>query len=437
MSHIYRRDLHETMQPRKLRSKWRILGGLKAGCGEDKTSKGEKDANKAEEEAKATSISDKESSKRGGGFHTNDEKQGLDYGGGGSDLSELLDGELRRVQSDDVEEMELSHMQEEGGGISLNTSATSIVSMEQSEVVVHSILDNILADVQVDGGDLVERDDQVNEEYEEANSGAKFLQQLDRDYLCSPRMVVRGEYVGEVLKLVVRRKPEGTYVDWTIVNMKTKTLVLNIKGEMTYPYGLSREAQGTKFGHEVRGGWRWRGYGWGFINLFPKPHRTDPTKILHVDIEEAIFFQENSFQHYHLSGRDCMNVNKTADINCKQKGCGVRIWSIWFTTYTTAEEPREYYQPRRRRKEKEEQHVYLSLVAFFGGDFKIVLHRDAQLKKYYEEVAWFSKDESAHYSDSVAAVDRLKIEKARLIWETSVPKPCSSGDNLMAQVNIL
>ena len=424
------------MQPRKLRSKWTILGGLKAGSGEGKTSNVEKDAHKVVEEAEETS-SDKESSKGGGGFHSDDEREGLDYGGDGSDLSEMLDEELRRVQSDDIEEMELSHMQEEGGGISLNTSAACIVSMEQSKVVVQSILDNILADVHVDGGDLVERNDQVDEEGEEVNSGARFLQQLDRDYLCSPRMVVRGEYVGEVLKLIVRRKPEGTYVDWTIFNMKSKTLVLNIKGEMTYPYGLSREAQGTKFGHEVMGGWRWRGYGWGFINLFPNPERADPTKILHVDIEEAIFFQESIFQHYHLSGRDCKNVNTAADIKCKQKGCGVRIWSIMFTTYTTAEEAREYYQPRRRRKEKEEQHVFLSLVAFFGGEFKIVLHRGNQLKKYFEEVAWFSRDESAKFNDSVAAVDRSKIEKARMIWETTVPKSCSAGDTLMAQVTIL
>ena len=423
MSHIYRRDLHETMQPRKLRSKWRILGGLKAGCGEDKTSKGEKDASKNMEQAEPTRSSDEEAS-------TNDDKPGLYYGNDGSHLSDLLDEEVRRVQSDDIEE--LSDKQEEGCDISLVTSATSVV--EQSKEVVHSILENILARVQVEGGDLV---NQVDAESEEANCGAKFLQQLDIDYLCSPRMVVRGVYIGEVLKLIVRRKPEGTYVDWTILNMKTKMLVLNIKGAMTYPYALSREAQGTKFGHEVKGGWRWRGYGWGFINLFPSQDRPDPTKILHVDIEEAIFFQESIFQLYHLSGRNCINLNRAADIKCKEGGCGVRIWSIMFTTYTTAEEAREYYQPKRRRKEKEEQHVFLSLVAFFSGEFKIVLHRGNRLKKYSEEVAWFSKDESANFSDSVAAVDRSKVEKARMIWETTVPKPRVAGDTTAAQVNVL
>ena len=354
------------MQPRKLRSKWQILGGLKAGCGGGKTSKGEKDKSKDEEEAKETSSSD-----------------------------------------------------------------------EQSKGVVHSIFENILADVHVESGDRVERDDQVEDEGEEANSGASFLQQLDRDFICSPRMIVRGVYTGAVLQLVVKRKPEGTYVDWAMYNTKTKTQVLNIKGEMTYPFALSREAQGTKYGHEVMGGWSWRGYGYGFINLFPSPQRPDPTKILHVDIHEAIFFEEDIPPHYHLSGRDCMKVSGAADVNCRQEGCGLRIWSIMFTTYETADEKVEYYQQRKKKKEREVQAIYLSMVAFFNGEYKIVLHRDSQLKKYNEEVAWLRKDKSARYDDSVAGVDRLKIEKARQIWETPAPKRRAEGVTLAAQVNIL
>ena len=143
------------------------------------------------------------------------------------------------------------------------------------------------------------------------------LQQIDRDYICSPRLIVRGVYVGEVLKLVVKRKTEGTYVDWAMFNMNMKEQVLNIKGEMTYPFALSREAQGTKYGIEVKGGWSWRGYGYGFINLFPSQERPDPTKILHVDIHEAIFFGEDIPHHYHVAGRDCMKVSGAADANCR------------------------------------------------------------------------------------------------------------------------
>ena len=367
VSHIYRRDLHETMQPRKLRSNWQILGGLKAGCGEGKTSKGEKDMSKDLEEAKETSSSD-----------------------------------------------------------------------EQSKGMVHSILENILADVHVESGDRVERDDQVEEEGEEANSGATFLQQLDRDFICSPRMIVRGVYTGEVLKLVVKRKTEGTYVDWAMYNTKTKTQVLNIKGEMTYPFALSREAQGTKYGCEVMGGWSWRGYGYGFINLFPSPEGADPTKILHVEIHEAIFFGEDIPHHYHVSGRDCMKVSGAADANCRQEGCGLRIWSNMFTTYETADEKVEYYQPRRKRKERVVENIFLSMVAFFNGEYKIVLHRDKRLKKYHEEVAWLTKDENAKYNDSVAAVDRLKVDEARLIWETNVPKSRTDGATLaeVSKINL-
>ena len=71
--------------------------------------------------------------------------------------------------------------------------------------------------------------------------------------------------------------------------------------------------------------------------------------------------------------------------------------------------------------------IYLSMVAFSNSEYKIVLHREARLKKYHEEVAWLTKDKKAYYSDSVAAVDRLKVDKARLIWETTVPKSQTEG----------
>ena len=91
----------------------------------------------------------------GGGSQIDDDEQGLQYGSDTSDLSDLLDEELNRVQAGNVEQMEFSDNPEEGGDISLTTSAANIVSMEQSKEVVHSIVETILADVQVEGGDLV------------------------------------------------------------------------------------------------------------------------------------------------------------------------------------------------------------------------------------------------------------------------------------------
>jgi hypothetical protein len=62
-------------------------------------------------------------------------------------------------------------------------------------------------------------------------------------------------------------------------------------------------------------------------------------------------------------------------------------------------------------------------VRFFGGDFKVALHRGPRLKKYDEEVAWMTKDHRAYFDPSVAAVDWSKIQKAWKIWQTRVPTP--------------
>ena len=67
----------------------------------------------------------------------------------------------------------------------------------------------------------------------EETMGDKFLRKLDRDYVTSPRLIVRGVYKGDVLKLTVRRKTEGTYVDYYMVNSNTNDIILNVKAQMT------------------------------------------------------------------------------------------------------------------------------------------------------------------------------------------------------------
>ena len=478
------------MQPRKLKSKWQLLGGNKGG---DEKSKVEKSQKKDKKESEESSSDKEEASSSDEEASSSDEEasrfgsESLDYGSEDSDLSNQLDEELDRIETHDILEMGLSFPaqgwtgckdeihalgsnHEEGGDQKLaGAEGEGLVLRCDEDVDLGAAVGDNLVETSssedpssrrfadgpgakelqggdqvepVQGGDQVQGDDVEvevagDEEGEEAVCGAEFLKQLDRDYICSPRLIVRGVYVGEVLRLVVKRKTEGTLVDWALYNMKTRTQVLNIKGEMTYPFALSREAQGTKYGVEVKGGWSWRGYGYGYNRLFPRPERLDPTKILHVDIHEAIFYGEDVPHHYHVSGRDCMKVTGAAGANCRQDGCGLRIWSVRFTTYETADEEVEYYQQRKKKKAREVQDIYLSMVAFFDGDYKIVLHRDAQLKKYHEEVAWLVKDETTKYDDSVAGVDRLKIEKARQIWETPAPKHRAEGDTLVAQVNIL
>ena len=430
----------------------------------------------------------------GGGSQIDDDEPGLQYGSDESDLSDLLDEELSSVQSGDVERMEFSDNPEEGGDMSLNTSAASIVSMEQAEEVAHSIVENILADAQFDGGvqagavegmefsdslnrsaasivsrevvhsivetilagvhveegeeingdislssdgwhevmdEVVEEDDEDNED--EICDGFRFLKQLDPDFICSPRMIVRGIYTGEVLKLVVKRKTEGNLVHWAIFDTKQKKQLLSVKAQMEYRFELSRKAQGSTDGVKVLGGWNWRGWGYGYLKLFPP---RDP-RVLHIDVQEAIFYGEEVNEHYHVSGANCKNVDKAEGVLCKEEGCGLRIHGVLFTAFETTDENLEYYQARRKRKEREVQDIYLSLVAFYSGEYKICVHREYRLKKYHEEVAWLRKDESARFNDSVEGVDRLKIEKARLIWETTVPKTRSEGNTLAAQVHFL
>ena len=108
-----------------------------------------------------------------------------------------------------------------------------------------------------------------------------------------------------------------------------------------------------------------------------------------------------------MPGRDCMKVSGAAEANCRQEGCGLRICSIMFTTCKTVDEKVEYYQLRRKRKEWEVEDIYLSMVAFSNSEYKIVLHREARLKTYHEEVAWLMKDKKAYYSDSVSVFNIL------------------------------
>ena len=219
--------------------------------------------------------------------------------------------------------------------------------------------------------------------------------------------------------------------------MTTKRQVLLVHGEMSYPFGLSNAALSTKSGGvEVMGGWNWDGWGYGYLNLNQISDRfpSDP-RVLHIDIEEALFWDEEVYFHYHVCGPSCRNVDKSENVICKEGSCGLRIWSNSFTTFTTFEEEVEYYQPRNSRKKGEVQTVYLSLVAFFNGEFKVVVHRDARLKSYDEEVLWLSPVKNVHFNDSVAAVDRRKLERARHVRCTRVPRVAGEeGDRLPAQV---
>ena len=436
------------MQPRRRRGGW---GGPQGGLrgGNEETSGGHnvemKDKEKSLESSNSSTSDIEESSG----------EDSLDYGSQGSELSALLDEELHQVEGEVLSMPDEGWMEVDdeilGGVVSMmDTSADQAEENEKAQcgiqndeveenVKVEAIIKKrpaktVIMMMELMNVKLHEQGEDEGDE-DELCDGAKFLQFLDRDFYCSPRLIVRGIYVGEVLKLEVRRKTEGNLVHWSIFDMHRQKYVLSVNAQMEYQYNISRKAQGTSEGVKVLGGWNWRGWGYGFLNLFPP---SDP-RVLHVDVEEAIFYGEEVNDLYHVSGRNCKNIEKAEGVVCKEDGCGLRIHSVTFITFETAEEQTESYQPRSWRKERQVQYVLLSLVAFYSGQYKICVHRGARLKKYHEEVAWLTKDEvaTARYSDSVEGVDQLKIEKEKLIWETPLPKRRAEGDILTKEVNIL
>ena len=104
----------------------------------------------------------------------------------------------------------------------------------------------------------------------EESIGSRALSKIDPHYYSSPRLVMRGEYVGDVINLEVKRKPmNGTYVDWFMMNKETKDIILNVKAEMTYSYdfhGVRNRAKkdgaddGASYSMRVPSGRIWYGY---------------------------------------------------------------------------------------------------------------------------------------------------------------------------------
>ena len=79
-------------------------------------------------------------------------------------------------------------------------------------------------------------------------------------------------------------------------------------------------------------------------------------------------------------------------------------------------------RPTSYSKKEEVQSVFMSLVQFFDGQFKVVVHRDPRIRRYDKEVMWMSPAPNLCFNDTVAGVDRKMLEKAQQIFRTSVPR---------------
>ena len=298
----------------------------------------------------------------------------LHYGDDEMGLSVSLDQELERsggggtpVRASSTSSLSEADEEENYSEANLNSS---ILLSEKFEISINGQCDNCPDEEEEEDAQRFVEDLNEDEREIEDSMGDKFLQKLDRDYLASPRLVVRGVYKGDVLKLTVRRKTEGTYVDYFMVNSQTKDIVLNVKAQMTYSFDI-KGGMSTEYGRKVMGGWAWEGFGYGFVNVFPRANE-DKTKILHVEIDEAILCHESIF--YHFEGDNCRR--EELDVVCREPGCGVLIWKIMFKTFSTVEKKQEFYELGcNLRKAKLEQEVYLSLVAFFSGEVKLLLHQ--------------------------------------------------------------
>ena len=282
-------------------------------------------------------------------------------------------------------------------------------------------------DMHAEGEDSREVHNPPNSDLDQSKTyGYRCLEKIDSHFVESPRLIVSGIWRGETLELVARRKPEGTLVEWTLTERRCKTRILLVKAQMTYK---SRLRPSTKYGsmfksygYRVTGGWAWSGYGYGFVNVFPSSSKDQSIK--HIDLEEAVFPNEN--QYHHVSGPAC-RLDKNTDV-CNDAGCGVRIWSLSIKSYTT-----DVHQPHladvkvhnKKRKEQKE-HIWLSLVVFQStGMHRMLLHRDGP-DRTYRCVAWMTKVNDFFKDDP--DVDQCILERHRYIWSTELPREIHQPD---------
>ena len=206
--------------------------------------------------------------------------------------------------------------------------------------------------------------------------GESILRKLDINFEESPRCVVRGLWRGDCLELQAKRHTEGHHVQWKLINKRDNTTVLRVKAIMTYKYslGLSR----STYGRPVSGGWAWRGYGFGFINLFPG----SDSYTKYVDLDECIFPGANV--SHHIQGPYCTNPQKIQGIVCTEDSCGIKIWTLILQTYSTrVHRPNAWEQPFNLMRDALREKLYMSLVAFPKSDTcRILIHRDGENYTY-------------------------------------------------------
>ena len=380
---------------------------------------------------------------RGGGSGDDSFSSNPKRSGAQTDEEQSQEEDLAHEDTDVCEKIVLDDSsEEEGVDISVDTSNDYLVPGRKGETSLFTgqieLSTQFSMEVENDmEGERAQKG--TDHEMEDANDSRtfefKFLEKLDRHFLESPRIIVRGIWRGETLELVARRKTHGTSVEWTLMERRFKKMIMLVKGRMMYKAQLGPSSKynsmSRKYGYQVTGGVAWSGYGYGFVNVFPSSNKDKSIK--HIDLEEAVL--PNGNQYYHVSGQHC-TANNVDDV-CNNKSCGVRIWSLCIKTFTTGvhEVGRDDIKVFNRKRVEEKEQIFLSLVLFQStGMLRMLLHRAGPTLSY-RCVAWMTKVNDYFTEDP--EVDECILERHRYIWSTELPKEIPQDSEKSGRIHVM
>ena len=201
---------------------------------------------------------------------------------------------------------------------------------------------------------------------ETLSRGHKLLLEMDTNFICSPRLIVTGDYENDGYKLSVKRRNEGQLIEYNLISPKAKTKPIIIKAKMLYRYSLTPDNKVYGYSHEE--GWTWPGYGYC---------HSSSALLKYAEIRESLYYK--GFKPSHYLGPDCQTQELGSWAECNEPTCGIRIWSVDIKTYLT-----DLKDNCTLRRENQEDSISISLVVTNGGEKFLFLQTEkdvVQLKK--------------------------------------------------------
>ena len=140
---------------------------------------------------------------------------------------------------------------------------------------------------------------------------------------------------------------------------------------MCYKYDIARNQQTReKYGGKTPGGWYWQGDGWGHNVVQPTSleGKQSDNSPKYVQLNEAVLWYDTPDMNWHYGGPNC-----TRQRNCREEECGVRIWHLNVKTFAVEDRDGDLHKGPQADKL-----IHFSLIAFFSGKYKILLHRESK-----------------------------------------------------------